>query len=649
MTVDKLGIKLYDKVANVVAEMIANSYDGDAELVNVKIPLNAWLANKTGGKVRDRGLVISVEDDGHGMQRDRMNQNYLVVGSNPREDKFRGPRSLEKKRPIMGRKGIGKLAPFGICRLIEVWSAGGPRTSKGYRVAHLFLNYDEIYFETDSPYHPKTGPDDGKFVNRRGTIITMRNFLYRRTPDPATFHRQLARIFGIQLPDFKVRVKDTTTGKSFTVGRLKLDIDESTKIIVDRRPVRLSDGTELKVKGYVAYANIPYKNEEVAGVRVYARGKLIATTRDFGLRAGFTGEFTIRSYLTGEIRADWLDVDTDEDLIHTGRQDILWDSEKGTAFREWGQGLLRELGKTSFAPMRERTSKIFLEKSKLEERAKKMYGDSPVSATVLKLGKAFGVIASRESLQDQQYVDKLAEIVLSVAPHSTLVDTLTKISQAPLNEPMDVIVQIFNDAKLAEEASLGQVARERVTSIRKLEQMIEANPPVDERTLQALLESAPWLINSKWTVLQANRPFEQLRDAFAVWYFKEKGERIVTTTINSLKRPDFVMLPISGKLEIVEIKKSGHALEDQEFDRLNTYRDSLSRFLEENKEYKAEFGGVHVTLICDSLNLSRAYELGYERLETAGDLKRETWLEVLRATSREHQDFLDRAASTMRR
>lgn len=37
LTVDKLGVKLYDKASAVVAELIANGYDADAETVTVRI------------------------------------------------------------------------------------------------------------------------------------------------------------------------------------------------------------------------------------------------------------------------------------------------------------------------------------------------------------------------------------------------------------------------------------------------------------------------------------------------------------------------------------------------------------------------------------------------------------------------------------
>src|SRR5438034_2514498 len=83
-TVDKLGIKLYDRPSAVVAETIANSYDADAEHVAVRIPLSRWLATHSGGQVADQGLQIVIEDDGHGMTPDEVNDFYLKVGTDRR-------------------------------------------------------------------------------------------------------------------------------------------------------------------------------------------------------------------------------------------------------------------------------------------------------------------------------------------------------------------------------------------------------------------------------------------------------------------------------------------------------------------------------------------------------------------------------------
>ncbi len=50
LTVKNLGVKLYDKASAVVAELIANGYDADAERVIVRIPLNTRLATKEKGQ-----------------------------------------------------------------------------------------------------------------------------------------------------------------------------------------------------------------------------------------------------------------------------------------------------------------------------------------------------------------------------------------------------------------------------------------------------------------------------------------------------------------------------------------------------------------------------------------------------------------------
>lgn len=46
LTIDKLGVKLYDKVSAVVAELIANSYDADAAGAEVELPLGTELATR---------------------------------------------------------------------------------------------------------------------------------------------------------------------------------------------------------------------------------------------------------------------------------------------------------------------------------------------------------------------------------------------------------------------------------------------------------------------------------------------------------------------------------------------------------------------------------------------------------------------------
>ena len=188
-TIDKLGIKLYDRASAVVAELIANAYDADAEKVVVEAPLGEYLASRAGEEITDKGYTISVSDDGHGMMPDEVNRFYLQVGKDRRADPAWGDISRRKKRPVTGRKGIGKLASFGICRTIELISAGGEKAKKGYLRAHLYLNYDDIIQDTDERYSPVPGKLDRTYSHQTGTKVILRNFLFRRIPDAQVFHR----------------------------------------------------------------------------------------------------------------------------------------------------------------------------------------------------------------------------------------------------------------------------------------------------------------------------------------------------------------------------------------------------------------------------------------------------------------------------
>lgn len=639
-TIDKLGVKLYDKASDVVSELISNAYDADAEVVKVTVPLGEFLATKKKGIVTSKNLKIIVEDDGHGFSEGEANIHYLKIGNDRRTDPDRGDMSREHQRPVMGRKGIGKLAVFGICRTVEVWSASGKKNDEPYPVSHFVLRYDDIMKDTDETYHPSPGAEDGSLSKKRGTRITLSDFLYKTVPDEETFRRQLARKFGMGSVDFKILVTDSNTGKEQVVSALDVDILEDTKIEVDKRPVPLKEEEgSLPVRGWIAYAKQSYRNEEMAGVRIYARGKLAATSRDFGRKAGFTGEHSIRSYMIGEIHAEWLD--EEEDLIASDRQDILWSSDKGQALQEWGTKIMEELGRKSKEPLRKKTFEEFMEASKLEDIAKKRFGDTPVYHAALEVGKNLAGGILRQNLQDDTYVNGMRDLVLSVAPHKTIVDNLKNVGDWE-GGALNAVATFFGDAKIAETASLGQVAQERIRAIDALEKNVRSAPPVKERDMQDLLENAPWLIDPQWTVLQANQTLRAFQQAFEEEYKRVTSKQITTTSINSgSNRPDFIMLPIGKDIEVVEIKRPKHTLNADEYERFFGYVEVMEKFLNENEEYKKVFSGIHATLVCDDLKLTGTAKSSYDGEVRRRKIQHKTWEDMLLRTKQAHVNFLN--------
>jgi len=543
----------------------------------------------------------------------------------------------------MGRKGIGKLAPFGICRLIEIISSGGDEIpGQGFLTTHFFLDFDKIVQDTDEPVPLERGDRDQTYSPTTGTTVRLTSFLSKRVPDSATFHRQLATRFALASPDFAIHLIDTRPDPHVKsdVEKFKVPVKEATKVDIGDRPVTFADGEELPVTGWLALAQDSYSNEEGAGVRIYARGKIVATTRDFEQPAGFTGEFTMRSYLVGEINAEWLD-DDGEDLIRTDRQSILWDSDRGQALREWGAALIKSIALNSAGPRRKSKSDQFMKAANIEERARERYGDDEVVHVAMELGVKIGGFAAEDELADAEYVDGLAEIVLSVAPHQALVRAFQEISKQQ-DATIEQLVGLFGKTKVAEMASYAQIASERVSAIKELQIAIN-KPDVTEPDLQKLIASAPWLIRPDWSVITQNQSLKTFRDQFVVFWKKKHGENIDVAVSHEKKRPDFTLIQHGQKLHIVEIKVPGHAFDGTDFERFHNYVSAFKQFFEEHQGLAAAFPqGWQIELVADSENITNTVAKdAFDSYVTNGSVVRKSWLDFLAAAKTANEAFLD--------
>ncbi len=592
------------------------------------------------------GYIIEVEDDGHGMTPHEANEHFLWVGKDRRQDPTQGSRSRHKRRPVMGRKGIGKLAPFGICKIIEVISAGGDQTDEGYIVSHFIMDYDQILQHDDTPVDIMRGDLDQSYRKKSGTTVQLKNFLPKRVPDKDTFHRQLAIRFGIRQQNFRIEVEDNrnpSDNPPFEIGSYQIPLMENTRVDLSNYPVRLSETIDLPIHGWMGLAKEAYRNEEMAGVRLYARGKIVATTRDFEKPAGYTGEFTLRSYLVGEIHAEWLDADDDDDLITTDRQDILWESEYGRALREWGAERIKAIGSASRRPRRERVERLFLELAELEAKAKERFADDEVISTAVELAKQIGRFAAEDELKDQDYVDGLTEVILSVAPHKALMQAFQEFRRIALGNEGDLaqLLDLFSKTRIAEMASYAQIADERVTAIRHLESVIQNN--ADESALQGIIASAPWLIEATWTPITVNQGLKQFVTQFKNYYSKHFCKNIDLAIDHENKRPDFTLIQMGQKLHIVEIKAVNHTFNNQDWDRLHNYLEAFHDFFAENTELSNIYQNQwRVDLVCDDVKITdRDKNNSYEFWKNRNRIEQITWGDFLARAARANEEFLD--------
>ena len=123
-TIEHLGVKMYSQLPNAIAELIANSYDAESPEVHI-------ILTDT-----DQEKSIAVVDTGIGMSFSEINDNFLRIGRKRRDlDNGLSPNGLRK---VTGRKGLGKLAFFGIGDTIQII------TKKDGNCIDFIMNWNDI-------------------------------------------------------------------------------------------------------------------------------------------------------------------------------------------------------------------------------------------------------------------------------------------------------------------------------------------------------------------------------------------------------------------------------------------------------------------------------------------------------------------------
>ena len=173
-----LGEQLIDNVRLAVFEMVKNSYDADANQVNVCLIQPDTLDG-----------TISVHDDGCGMTLDTIQKVWLEPGADDRyEQKMAGIRSENFNRLPLGEKGVGRFAAHKLGNKIRLWTRASGNSELNVEIdwpeqlKHRYMDETEITISETPGIHfggKKTGTrievSDLKFLWTRGDVRRLWN------------------------------------------------------------------------------------------------------------------------------------------------------------------------------------------------------------------------------------------------------------------------------------------------------------------------------------------------------------------------------------------------------------------------------------------------------------------------------------------
>lgn len=318
-TIEHLGVKMYSTLPPALAELISNSYDADASEVTIE-----FLEQNGAPK------AITIEDNGTGMSLKDIQEKFLVIGRN-RRDEGDNP-SARYGRLATGKKGLGKLALFGLAKEISV------ETVKDGLRNRFRLNWDDLLASSEI-YNPQIDVTDKKVTQSPKTIIQLSD-LKRRSPfDLEAIADSLSRIFIVD-STFKINLKDGK-GREITISDARRYSNIEQQFTWNEETLVSADNEYFgKVQIFLATGKTPIPpSAGLRGIALFSRGKLVNAPEYFS--ESTSSHFY--QYLTGWIKADFIDL-LDEDVISTNRQALNWDQPEMSKFRKFLSAMIAEIG-----------------------------------------------------------------------------------------------------------------------------------------------------------------------------------------------------------------------------------------------------------------------------------------------------------------
>jgi len=327
---DHLGRHLYRSFSTVLGEAISNAWDADAKEVRIYLDSDS------------KGFWI--KDDGIGMNASDFQNKFLKIGYSKRKERKTSP---ERKRPFIGRKGIGKLAMLSCADRVSIVSKKKNGEYVGGTIENKKLDKAITDDLTPSQYQ-LGGIDQGEFKqitkdHKRGTIIRFQGAKDGVKRSFKFLSKTIALYFRFTLLDkqFRIYLND----ELITYKHLS-DLAENTQFLwkigrpidpyisdIEKRFGRAKEDHERRnitikgAKGFIASVDKPrllkiMTTEERIGVDLFVNGRL----RERNILAHIPTSRIVENYLYGQIHFNSLDDATDR--FTSSREGVVADDPK---------------------------------------------------------------------------------------------------------------------------------------------------------------------------------------------------------------------------------------------------------------------------------------------------------------------------------
>jgi len=389
------------------------------------------------------------------------------------------------------------------------------------------------------------------------------------------------------------------------------------------------DGIVDKSKGYKIIGWVGTFDEQKSieegnnTIVIQAWGKLIHEDILKDMKEG--GLFT--KYLIGEVRADFLDRDDQEDIATSDRQRLRENDPRYKKLKTYIQTEVLKLVQSKWTDWRnEGAEKKALNNPKIEEWFKGLSADNKKYARQL-----FGKIESFPVV-DPDFKRELYKQSILAFQTLALKGNLSAIERISTEGDLELFTAIFAGMDELEMVHYYQILKGRLAVLKKFEDIV---PKAKEKLIQEHIFNHLWLLDSSWERASTDTKMETTVEQ--AW----KGVYAKLTPTQKKGRLDIKYRTAAGKHIIIELKKYNRSIEANDLlVQIRKYRSAVLKVLDDKFPNQQHL--VESICIVGATPKPQDEEQQNRDMLAAVDARYITYDELIQQTRDSYRDYLDK-------
>jgi hypothetical protein len=511
-----------------IKELVDNAWDADSTTVRITLP----------GALSGDPVVI--EDDGTGMTEAEVRRDYLAIASSRRSRK--GEFTAERRRPVKGRKGIGKFAGLMVAdTMIVETRCRGTRTRLAIRKEDILAG--EGAGAAASPYAPDLEAIDLPLevaecpADEHGTTVTLIGLSQAFDPPTADRFKPILMLEYGRQEDFAIAVNGESIGVEDIPGTAFTHDEEIPDVGQVRLRFTVSDGK---------------KALRQSGIALRATGKVIGKPTAFGLEHDEEIPPKLLKKVYGELEADGLANSA------TGDWGDVVETRAFAAVSGWASVHLKRALAEVFA------NEVQLARARLQQQVLRRLSQLPEHRRPFAEQRIERVLTSLYGEKEDR-VATVVSVTLDAIEHDDYFVVVQAVDAASTKD-VATFAAALGEFGLVDMAHMADQARRRLEFLERLDSLI-GNPATREQEMHLALEHNLWVLGPQYAMLASNRTLGRMVEDLTSG--KYKGER-------ESERPDLLLLgSVTGRHLLVEFKRPGLSITREHEAQATTYRDEL--------------------------------------------------------------------------